>query len=95
MKNIALTLSLLFFGACSDAEQKPNKEQSVKTEKPQKTPAPPAKATIQKPNINVDTSNSCDEFMKEYSEFVDTYISYMKKASKGDMSAMSDAQKKS
>ena len=83
-----ILLSLMF--ACGDAPKKSEgtpdvqKNTQVKQEEPAKktTPAPQNNTN---PSVS---SGSCDQQLKAYSDFVDEYIALMKKASKGDASAL-------
>jgi len=92
---------LLFLFACVD-EEKPEATAVKKVSTEQKAPAKaaPKKADAGKPaapaagaeaggaNATASTGGNCDAQLKDYSEFVDEYIDLMKKANKGDMSAL-------
>ena len=87
-----LMLSIMFI-ACSDTEEK--KEQAdtkPATEKQVRKVAAPTPKTVtveKKEQATPEASTtSCDSQLKDYSDFVEEYIVLMKKASKGDASAL-------
>ena len=83
---------LIFLFACGDAEktEAPTVQKAPPVE--QKTPAQIAPKKMEKPAAKADaaaaTGGNCDSQLKVYSDFVDEYIALMKKANKGDASAM-------
>ena len=83
---------LLFLFACGDAEktEAPTVQKSPPIEN--KAPTKIAPKKMEKPAAAADaaaaTGGNCDSQLKEYSDFVDEYIVLMKKANKGDASAL-------
>ena len=83
---------LAWFLACGDAEEEVTlKEPSVQKVQVQE-PAPKSTKAEQpaKPKTPEKTASTsdCDAQLKEYSDFVDEYITLLKKASEGDMAAL-------
>lgn len=80
--------------ACSDTEKgptvidiKPKPQQIAKPIKPEPKPEPKP-VHVEEKEIPSKPVSSCEERLKEYSDFVDEYVLIMKKTQKGDLSAI-------
>lgn len=88
----------VFLGAflmvgCGGAEEPPPPpaKKVAKTAPPPKPPPPAKPAPAPEENAEAAPSGDCPAAMAEYEKFVDKYVSYVKKAADGDVSALADA----
>lgn len=87
-----IMILLTWFLACGDADQEVTSTEPTVQKIQKNNPALDSKDAKQPTESKVpeekDSTGECDAQLKEYSDFVDEYITLLKKASEGDMTAL-------